>query len=98
MRLIAVGLEAIKSSLDFFKKDKSFFSISEVISPNILLTDYVKNILDHPGAFQAFEFASGLVQVLAATVLSDGPLSGKKLSEFKNHMPNFFLKKPFLLN
>lgn len=72
--------------------DKSFFSISEVISPNILLTDYVKNILDHPGAFQAFEFASGLVQVLAATVLSDGPLSGKKLSEFKNHMPNVDVK------
>ena len=62
--------------------NKSFFSISEVISPNILLTDYVKNILDHPGAFQAFQFASGLVQVLAATVLPDGPLSGKKLSEF----------------
>ena len=72
--------------------NKSFFSISEVISPNILLTDYVKNILDHPGAFQAFEFASGLVQVLAATVLSDGPLSGKKLSEFKNHMPNVDVK------
>ena len=72
--------------------DKSFFSISEVISPNILLTDYVKNILDHPGAFQAFEFASGLVQVLAATVLPDGPLSGKKLSEFKNHMPNVDVK------
>ena len=72
--------------------DKSFFSISQIISPNILLTDYVKNILDHTGAFQAFEFASGLVQVLAATVLSDGPLSGKKLSEFKNHMPNVDVK------
>jgi trk system potassium uptake protein TrkA len=48
--------------------------------------------LDHPGAFQAFEFASGLVQVLAATVLSDGPLAGKKLSEFKNHMPNVDVK------
>ena len=72
--------------------NKSFFSISEVISPNILLTDYVKNILDHPGAFQAFQFASGLVQVLAATVLPDGPLSGKKLSEFKNHMPNVDVK------
>ena len=48
--------------------DKSTFSINDVISPNILLTDYVKNILDHPGAFQAFNFASGLVKVIAATV------------------------------
>ena len=55
--------------------DKKFFSINEVISPNILLTEYVKNILDHPGAFQAFDFASGLVQVLAATVVPDGPLA-----------------------
>ena len=63
--------------------DKSHFSISEVITPNILITDYVKNILDHPGAFQTFQFSSGLVQVVAVTVLPEGPLSGKKLSEFK---------------
>ena len=72
--------------------DKKFFSINEVISPNILLTEYVKNILDHPGAFQAFDFASGLVQALAATVVPDGPLAGKKLSEFRNHMPNVDVK------
>jgi len=72
--------------------EKKFFSISEVISPNILLTNYVKNILAHPGAFQAFDFASGLVQALAATVLADGPLAGKKLSEFRNHMPNVEVK------
>ena len=72
--------------------EKKFFSINEVISPNILLTNYVKNILDHPGAFQAFDFASGLVQALAATVLADGPLAGKKLSEFRNHMPNVDVK------
>ena len=72
--------------------DKNHFSISEVITPNILITDYVKNILDHPGAFQTFQFSSGLVQVVAVTVLSEGPLSGKKLSEFKKHMPNVEVK------
>ncbi len=72
--------------------DKKSFSINDVISPNILITEYVKNILDHPGAFQAFQFASGQVQVIAATVLSNGPLAGKKLSEFKNHLPNVEVK------
>ena len=72
--------------------DKQNFSINDVISPNILITEYVKNILDHPGAFQAFQFASGQVQVIAATVLSNGPLAGKKLSEFKNHLPNVEVK------
>jgi trk system potassium uptake protein TrkA len=72
--------------------DKTHFSISEVITPNILITDYVKNILDHPGAFQTFQFSSGLVQVVAVTVLPEGPLSGKKLSEFRKHMPNVDVK------
>ena len=72
--------------------EKKFFSINEVISPNILVTDYVKNIIDHPGAFQAFKFASGKVHVIAATVLSNGPLARKRLSEFREHLPNVDVK------
>ena len=64
------------------------FSIDSVISPSQLVTDFIKNIIEHPGAFQAFEFADGKLQVIGATVLKDGPLAGKKLSEFKKHMPN----------
>ena len=72
--------------------EKKFFSINDVISPNILVTDYVKNIIDHPGAFQAFRFASGKVHVIAATVLSNGPLARKRLSEFREHLPNVDVK------
>ena len=71
---------------------KKFFSINDVISPNILVTDYVKNIIDHPGAFQAFKFAHGKVHVIAATVLSNGPLARKRLSEFRDHLPNVDVK------
>ena len=71
---------------------KKFFSINDVISPNILVTDYVKNIIDHPGAFQAFKFAYGKVHVIAATVLSNGPLARKRLSEFRDHLPNVDVK------
>ena len=72
--------------------EKKFFSINDVISHNILVTDYVKNIIDHPGAFQAFRFASGKVHVIAATVLSNGPLARKRLSEFREHLPNVDVK------
>ena len=71
---------------------KKFFSINDVISPNILVTDYVKNIIDHPGAFQAFKFAYSKVHVIAATVLSNGPLARKRLSEFRDHLPNVDVK------
>ena len=64
------------------------FSIDSIISPSLLVTDFIKNIIEHPGAFQAFHFADGKLQVIGVTVLKDGPLAGKKLSEFKKHMPN----------
>ena len=64
------------------------FSIDSIISPSQLVTDFIKNIIEHPGAFQAFDFADGKLQVIGVTVLKDGPLAGKKLSEFKRHMPN----------
>lgn len=69
-----------------------FFSIDSIISPSLLVTDFIKNIIKHPGAFQAFDFADGNLQVIGATVLADGPLSGKKLSDFKKHMPNVNVK------
>ena len=64
------------------------FSIDSIISPSLLVTDFINNIIEHPGAFQAFDFADGKLQVIGVTVLKDGPLAGKKLSEFKKHMPN----------
>ncbi len=64
------------------------FSIDSIISPSLLVTEFIKNIIEHPGAFQAFDFADGKLQVIGVTVLKDGPLAGKKLSEFKKHMPN----------
>ena len=68
------------------------FSIDSIISPSQLVTDFIKNIIEHPGAFQAYDFADGKLQVIGATVLKDGPLSGRKLSEFKNHLPNVDVK------
>ena len=69
-----------------------FFSIDSIISPSQLVTDFIKNIIEHPGAFQAFDFADGNLQVIGATVLPDGPLSGRMLSDFKKHMPNVNVK------
>jgi len=72
--------------------DLDLFSIDSIISPSQLVTDFIKNIIEHPGAFQAYDFADGKLQVIGATVLKDGPLSGRKLSEFKKHLPNVDVK------
>ena len=68
--------------------DLDLFSIDSIISPSQLVTDFIKNIIEPPGAFQAYDFADGKLQVIGATVLKDGPLAGRKLSEFKKHLPN----------
>ena len=72
--------------------DLDLFSINSIISPSQLVTDFIKNIIEHPGAFQAYDFADGKLQVIGATVLKDGPLAGRKLSEFKKHLPNVDVK------
>ncbi len=72
--------------------DLDLFSIDSIISPSQLVTDFIKNIIEHPGAFQAYDFADGNLQVIGATVLKDGPLAGRKLSEFKKHLPNVDVK------
>jgi trk system potassium uptake protein TrkA len=72
--------------------DLDLFSIDSIISPSQLVTDFIKNIIEHPGAFQAYDFADGKLQVIGATVLKDGPLAGRKLSEFKKHLPNVDVK------
>ena len=72
--------------------DLDLFSINSIISPSQLVTDFIKNIIEHPGAFQAYDFADGNLQVIGATVLKDGPLAGRKLSEFKKHLPNVDVK------
>ena len=72
--------------------DLDLFSINSIISPSQLVTDFIKNIIEHPGAFQAYDFADGKLQVIGATVLKDGPLAVRKLSEFKKHLPNVDVK------
>jgi Trk K+ transport system NAD-binding subunit len=47
--------------------DLDLFSIDSIISPSKLVTDFIKNIIEHPGAFQAFDFADGKLQVIGAT-------------------------------
>ncbi len=72
--------------------DLDLFSIDSIISPSQLVTDFIKNIIEHPGAFQAYDCADGTLQVIGATVLKDVPLAGRKLSEFKKHLPNVDVK------
>ena len=54
--------------------------IDVLISPELLVSEYVKNLIEHPGALQVLNFAKGKVQLIAVRVHADSDQVGKKIS------------------
>lgn len=61
--------------------------IDVLISPEQLVTQYIKRLLEHPGALQVLDFADGKVRLVAVRAYYDGPLVGHELHTLKEHMP-----------
>lgn len=55
--------------------------IDVLISPELLVSKYVQNLIEHPGALQVLNFAKGKVQLIAVKVHIDSDQIGKKISE-----------------
>ncbi len=71
---------------------EGFFSmehmpIDVLINPEVLVTDQVRQLLQHPGALQVLDFADGKVQLVAVRAVFGGPLVGQELRFLREHMP-----------
>lgn len=62
--------------------------VDVLISPEQLVTDYIKRLIEYPGALQVLDFAGGQVQLVAVRAFQGGPLLGHELQEIRQHMPN----------
>ncbi len=62
--------------------------VDVLISPEQLVTDYIKRLIEYPGALQVLDFAGGQVQLVAVRAFKGGPLLGHELQEIRKHMPN----------
>ncbi len=62
--------------------------VDVLISPEQLVTDYIKRLIEYPGALQVLDFAGGQVQLVAVRAFKGGPLLGHELQEIRQHMPN----------
>ncbi|MCN4144084.1 MAG: Trk system potassium transporter TrkA [Thiohalomonas sp.] len=76
-----------------YLKYKQLFSnealpVDVLISPEQLVTDYIKRLIAYPGALQVLDFAGGLVQLVAVRAFQGGPLLGHELQELRDHMPS----------
>ncbi len=67
---------------------KEGLPIDVIISPEQVVTTYIKRLLEHPGALQVLDFARGRVQLVAVKAFYGGPLVGQELRYLRQHMPN----------
>jgi len=71
---------------------EGFFSgehmpIDVLINPEQVVTDNIRQMLEHPGALQVLDFADGRIQLVAVKAYYGGPLVGQELRFLRQHMP-----------
>lgn len=62
--------------------------IDVIISPEQVVTNHIKRLLENPGTLQVLDFADGKLQLVAVKAYHGGPLVGQELRFLRQHMPN----------
>jgi trk system potassium uptake protein TrkA len=71
---------------ELFGKDA--LPIDMLISPEHLVMQHIKRLIEHPDALQVVNFAHGRVQLAAVKAFYGGPLVGHAIGDMKKHMPH----------
>jgi len=78
-------------SVQYLKHNELFrgnaVPIDVIISPEEIVTNYIYNIIEYPGALQVLDFADGKVVLVGLRAYYGGPLVGHQLSELPKHTP-----------
>lgn len=62
--------------------------VDVLISPEQLVTNYIRRLIETPGALQVLDFADSKLQLVAVKAYHGGPLVGQELRFLKQHMPS----------
>lgn len=62
--------------------------VDVLISPEQVVTNYIKRLIEYPGALQVIDFSEGKAQLVAVRAYYGGPLVGQELRQIREHMPN----------
>ena len=78
-------------SLDYLSHPEIFaqdaIPVDVIISPEQIVTDYIRRLIECPSALQVLDFAGGLVQLVAIKAYYGGPLVGHELKDLRKHLP-----------
>lgn len=66
--------------------------VDVLISPEQLVTNHIKRLIEYPGAFQVIDFAEGKAQLVAVKAYYGGALVGQQLQRIKEYLPNIELR------
>lgn len=76
---------------DYLREEKLFghdaLPVDMLISPEQLVTDYIRRLIQYPGALQVVSFADGKVRLVAVKAYYGGPLVGRELRAMREHIP-----------
>jgi trk system potassium uptake protein TrkA len=68
--------------------DNDAIPVDVLISPEQVVTNYIRRLIEYPGALQVIDFADGKAQLVAVRAYYGGPLVGQQLRQLREHMPN----------
>ncbi|MBC8519729.1 MAG: Trk system potassium transporter TrkA [Gammaproteobacteria bacterium] len=63
-------------------------TVDMLISPEQVVTDYIRKLIELPGSLQVLDFADGKVQLVTVRAYYGGPLVGHELQTVREHMPD----------
>lgn len=77
-------------AIDYLKNPKLFgvngIPVDIVISPEQIVMESIRNIIEFPGVLHISDFAGGLVRLFSVKVVADGALTGKKIKTLKERL------------
>jgi trk system potassium uptake protein TrkA len=77
-------------AIDYLQNPKLFapggIPVDIVISPEQIVMESIRNLIELPGVLQITDFADGLVRLFSLKVGPDGFLTGKKIKELKGRL------------
>ncbi|MDD5462711.1 MAG: Trk system potassium transporter TrkA [Methylococcales bacterium] len=77
-------------AIDYLKNPKLFgpngIPVDIVISPEQIVMESIRNLIEFPGVLHISDFAGGLVRLFSVRVAGDGILTGKKIKTLKERL------------
>ena len=64
------------------------FAVDMYVSPEQLVTTYIRRLIRYPGALQVVDFAGGRVRLVGLRAVQGGLLVGQQLRNIRQHLPD----------